>query len=127
IIVSERCSGVDNSETIYFYMNLALFEHRAGNTIGALYIISQAMKLWTFIVGSGHPDTLTTFINVATMLQSIKDHKLSVTWILASIDMASKFYGEDSIQVGSLYYQISQPYIFLQDYNEAVNVVRKAH
>lgn len=127
IIISERCSGVDNAETIYFCLNLAFFEHRAGNSAGALYIIDHAIKLWTLVLGEDHPDTLTILLNVGTMLQSIKDYKRSIVWLKASIDLATKLFGEDSLQVANYCYQLSQPYILLQDYNEALNMVRRAH
>lgn len=127
IIISERCCGIDNAEAIYYCLNLALFEHRVGNTVGALHIIEHSMKLWTLVFGDGHPDTLTTLINVGTMLQSLKDYKTSIAWLRESLGIASKLYGQESIHVGSLYYQISKLYILSQDYNEALNMVRKAY
>lgn len=127
VIVQERCSGVDSAEAIFLYLNLALMEHNNNNTYGALQLISHAYKFWSTICSPEHPDSITTMNNIGAMLQNLKLYEQSLHWYKASLDLSIKTYGEDSLNVGALYYQISQAQVVLGDYEGAVESMSKSH
>ncbi|CAN6612016.1 clustered mitochondria protein 1 [Trichomonascus vanleenenianus] len=127
VFIYERVSGVDSNETLYTLLNLAWFENGKGNTVGALEIIKYAYKLWQVVSGPDHPDTLSTIINVCTMLQHLKDYKMTAVWFGKAIELARQIYGGDSITEAQLQYQLSQNYTLAQHFDEAVAATKEAH
>lgn len=127
VIIQERCHGVDSAETMFVYLNLALFEHTNNNTVGALSLIRHAFKYWSSICSPYHPDSITTMNNVATMLQNLKLHSQAVQWYEASRELTLKVYGSSSPNLAALNYQISQSQVVLQEYSAAVESMRESH
>lgn len=127
IILAERTMGVDAPETMLFLLNLAQFEHQAGNTVGALHIIRYVMNLWSVVSGSDHPDTLTTITHVANMLQYLQDFKGSIKWYQMSLSRASALFGDESISAATVNYHLSQSLALDRNFNDAITAVRKSH
>jgi protein TIF31 len=127
IIVSERTLGVDSAETILSYLNLGLFEHANGNTVGALSYLRHALELWKVIYGHGHPDSITTLNNAAVMLQHLKHYHDSRLWFEASLKVCEEVFGKTSINTATLLFQLAQALALDQDASAAVNRMREAY
>lgn len=127
VIIQELCHGVDSSETMLVYLNLALFEHANSNTVGAMNIIRHAFRYLSTLAIPEHPDFITTMNNIATMLQNLKLHDQAVKWYEASLKLTLKVHGASSPNLAALHYQISQSHVVLADYNAAVESMRESH
>ena len=127
VIISERCLGTDSAETLYVCLNVALFEHSNGNTVGALHISKFALERLRYITNLAHPELIVTMSNVAAMLQTIKAYDSSVKWYNSAIDLAMTVYGPESVNVGTLYFQFSQLQVLMKEYKAAVKTMQKAH
>ncbi|PVU88341.1 hypothetical protein BB559_005618 [Furculomyces boomerangus] len=71
IIANERSSGVDDTETIYNYLNLAMFEFSNGRTEIALGYIYHALDLWKLVGTLNHPILSVIYSNIAAMHQQL--------------------------------------------------------
>ena len=55
VVISERCSGLDDSETVEYYTDLALVEQMGNNPTTALRLIKYAIELYVTAYGPDHP------------------------------------------------------------------------
>ncbi|ODQ63650.1 hypothetical protein NADFUDRAFT_84276 [Nadsonia fulvescens var. elongata DSM 6958] len=127
VIISERVNGIDSTDTIFVYLNLALFQHANGNTIGALNAIKHAFQYWLTMFGINHPDTITTMTNIAIMLSSLKLFQEAKGWYERSLTLASDINGEQSISVATLHFMLAQSYASLGEIEESIKYMRLSH
>lgn len=127
VIVSERIMGLDSSDTILSYLNLALFEHAVGNTKLALAYIKHALDLWKVVYGPKHPDSITTINNAAVMLQHLKLYHDSRIWFETSLSVCQEVSGKTSVNTATLLFQLAQALALDQDPKAAVNHMREAY
>lgn len=120
VIVFERTTGVDSSDTIAAYLNLALYEHGNGNSKLALGYVHHCLELWKIVYGPDHPDSITTLNNAAVMLQSMKRYHESRIWFEASLALAEKMSGKSSVSTGTLLFQLAQAQVLDRDHHGAV-------
>ncbi|OBT62356.1 hypothetical protein VE03_08431 [Pseudogymnoascus sp. 23342-1-I1] len=127
VIVSERTLGVDSAETLLSYLNLGLFSHANGETKLALAYIKHALQLWKVIYGQNHPDSITTTNNAAVMLQHLKLYHESRLWFEASLEICETVFGKQSINAGTLLFQLAQALALDQDSKASVNRMRESY
>lgn len=127
VIISERTLGIDSSETILSYLNLALFEHGNGNTNVALSCMRHALELWKIVYGLKHPDSITTINNAAVMLQHLKLYPESRQWFEASLIISEEVSGKFSVNTATLCFQLAQALALDQDSKGAVQRMREAY
>lgn len=127
VIVSERTLGVDSAETLLSYLNLGLFSHANGETKLALAYIKHALQLWKVIYGQNHPDSITTTNNAAVMLQHLKLYHESRLWFEASLEICESVFGKQSINAGTLLFQLAQALALDQDSKASVNRMRESY
>lgn len=127
VIISERTLGVDSSETILSYLNLALFEHGNGNTDMALRCMHHALELWKIVYGPNHPDSITTLNNAAVMLQTQKRFHESRQWFEASLRVSEEVSGKMSVNSATLAFQLAQALALDHDPKGAVTKMRDAY
>ena len=126
VIISERTLGIDSSETILCYLNLALFEHGNGNTLVALSCMRHALELWKLIYGPKHPDSITTINNAAVMLQHLKLYSESRKWFELSLAISEDVSGKTSVNTATLSFQLAQALALDHDAKGAVQRMREA-
>ena len=127
VIISERTLGIDSSETILSYLNLAYFENGVRNTSIALACVRHALELWKVIYGSNHPDSITTLNNAAVMLQQLQYYKESRQWFEKSLEISEEVSGKSSVNTATLLFQLAQALVLDQDHKAAVNRMREAY
>ena len=127
VIISERTLGIDSSETILSYLNLALFEHGNRNTTVALVCVRHALELWKIIYGSKHPDSITTLNNAAVMLQQLQFYSESRHWFETSLAISEEVSGKQSVNSATLLFQLAQALVLDQDHKGAVHRMREAY
>lgn len=127
VIISERTLGIDSSETILSYLNLALFEHGNRNTSAALSCVRHALELWKVIYGSNHPDSITTLNNAAVMLQQLQLYQESRQWFEMSLAISEEVSGKQSVNTATLLFQLAQALVLDQDHKGAVHRMREAY
>jgi protein TIF31 len=127
VVVSERTLGVDSAETLLSYLNLGLFEHANGETKMALAYIRHALELWKVIYGPNHPDSITTINNAAVMLQHLKFYHESRLWFEASLNICESIFGKQSVNTGTLLFQLAQALALDQDSKASVNRMRESY
>lgn len=126
VIVAERTMGIDAAETILSYLNLGLFEHATGNSKAALSYVIHALDLWKVVYGPNHPDSITTLNNAAVMLQSMKRYHESRLWFEASLKISEAVSGKNSVNSGTLLFQLAQALALDNDAHAAVNRMRES-
>ena len=127
VVISERTLGIDSTETILSYLNLALFEHGNGNTDMALKCMNHALELWKIVYGHHHPDSITTLNNAAVMLQSQKRYHESRQWFEASLQISEEVSGKESVNSATLAFQLAQALALDHDPKAAVTKMRDAY
>ena len=127
VIISERTLGIDSSETVLAYLNLALFEHGNRNTSVAVSCVRHALELWKIIYGSKHPDSTTILNNAAVMLQQLQSYHESRQWFEASLAISEEMSGKSSVSTATLLFQLAQALVLDQDHKGAVNRMREAY
>ncbi|KAK9366675.1 clustered mitochondria-domain-containing protein [Lipomyces kononenkoae] len=127
VIIAERTIGLDSSETVLMYLNLALCEHANGNSYIALECIRHAFSIWRIITGDDHPDIVTTMNNAAVMLQSLQEYHDSRKWFEESLALCQSIFGDRSINAATLYFQLAQALVLTQDSHGAVKKMRDAY
>ena len=127
VIISERTLGIDSSETILNYLNLALFEHGNQNTSVALSCVRHALELWKITYGTNHPDSITTLNNAAVMLQHLQLYKESRLWFEMSLQISEEVSGKQSVNTATLLFQLAQALVLDQDHKAAVHRMREAY
>lgn len=108
VIVSERTLGVDNAETLLFYLNLSLFLHGSSDSKSALAYVKHALDLWKVIYGPDHPDSITTLNNAAVMLQHLQAYHESRIWFEEALGVCERVMGKNSLSSASLLFQLAQ-------------------
>jgi protein TIF31 len=108
VIVSERTLGVDNAETLLFYLNLSLFLHGSSDSKSALAYVKHALDLWKVIYGPDHPDSITTLNNAAVMLQHLQAYHESRVWFEEALGVCERVMGKNSLSSASLLFQLAQ-------------------
>ena len=127
VIISERTLGIDSSETILSYLNLALFEHGNRNTTVAVACVRHALELWSIIYGPKHPDCMTTLNNAAVMLQQLQVYHESRLWFEKSLSISEEISGKSSVSTGTLLFQLAQALVLDGDHKGAVHRMREAY
>ena len=127
VIISERTLGIDSSETILSYLNLALFEHGNRNTTVAVSCVRHALELWKIIYGPKHPDCMTTLNNAAVMLQQLQIYHESRIWFEKSLSTSEEISGKSSVNTATLLFQLAQALVLDGDHKGAVHRMREAY
>lgn len=127
VIISERTLGVDSSETVHAYLNLALFEHGNRNTAVALSYVRHALELWKIVYGPNHPDCTTTLNNAAVMLQNLQAYQKSRLWFELSLGISEEISGKSSVSTATLLFQLAQALVLDGDHKGAVQRMREAY
>ena len=127
VIISERTLGIDSSETILAYLNLALFEHGNRNTAVAIACVRHALELWKITYGPNHPDSITTLNNAAVMLQQLQFYKESRLWFEKSLSISEEVAGKQSVNSATLLFQLAQALVLDGDHKGAVHRMREAY
>ena len=127
VIISERTLGIDASETILSYLNLALFEHGNRNTKTAVACVRHALDLWNIIYGHKHPDCMTTLNNAAVMLQQLHKYHESKIWFEKSLSLSEEISGKSSVNTGTLLFQLAQALVLAGEHKVAVHRMREAY
>ena len=127
VIISERTLGVDSSETILSYLNLALFEHSNRNSALAVACVRHALELWNIVYGHDHPDIVTTYNNAAVMLQQLQNYKQSRSLFEKSLEISEQMSGRSSVSTGTLLFQLAQALVLDGDHKGAVHKMREAY
>jgi protein TIF31 len=126
VVIAERTLGLDASETILAYLNLALFEHACDRSVLGLKYILHAIELSKIAYGANHPDSITILNNGAVMLQSLKRYHESRIWFEASVAMCDQVSGKASVNTATLLFQLAQALALDQDHRAAVNRMRES-
>ncbi|ORY67839.1 hypothetical protein LY90DRAFT_504520 [Neocallimastix californiae] len=122
IIIFERTIGVDHSETIMQYFNLAYYEFNLGNIKKALYYIKHALYHWNLLKKNElHPNDTNVLKSIASILRNIKCYELSLQFYKLVLNANKLFYGNKHLMTGLSYHQVTQSYCFLNDFKSAVN------
>ena len=127
VIIYERTLGIDASETIHAYLNLALFEHGDRNTAVALTYVRHALELWKIVYGGRHPDSATTISSVATMLQSLHSYHRSRLWYEICLEVSIEFSGRNSMASATMLFQLAQALVLDGDHKGGVAPMREAY
>ncbi|KAL9099404.1 MAG: hypothetical protein Q9163_005089 [Psora crenata] len=127
VIISERTLGIDSSETILSYLNLALFEHSNRSTTVGLSCVRHSLELWKIIYGPNHPDCMTTLNNAAVMLQQLQIYRDSRIWFEKSLLMSEEVSGKSSVNTATLLFQLAQALVLDGDHKGAVHRMREAY
>lgn len=127
VIISERTLGIDSSETILSYLNLANIENGSQNTTVALSCVRHGLDLWKMIYGSNHPDCITTLNNAAVMLQQIQLYKESRQWFEMSLATSEEVSGKFSVNTATILFQLAQALVLDRDPKGAVHRIREAY
>ena len=127
VIISERTLGVDASETILSYLNLALFEHGNRNTVIAVSCVRHALELWKIVYGPKHPDCMTTLNNAAVMLQQLQKYHDSRIWFEKSLSISEEISGNSSVNTATLLFQLAQALVLDGDHKGAVHRMKEAY
>lgn len=56
VVISERVHGIDSSETLHCYSELAIFEHSIGNSELAMKLLQHTVALSNAMYGDNHPE-----------------------------------------------------------------------
>ncbi|KAI8924202.1 clustered mitochondria-domain-containing protein [Entophlyctis helioformis] len=121
VIISERVHGVDSSETIQQYMNLAYFEYAAGHLVLGLKYMHHALHYWQLLCAGGeHPDTAAIFANVATMLQNMGLNVQAVTFFEQAAKLNDSIHGANSGLTANAYEVLTQAYVMQGDFRKAL-------
>lgn len=122
IIIFERTIGVDHSETIMQYFNLAYYEFNLGNIKKALYYIKHALYHWNLLKKNElHPNDTNVLKSIGSILRNIKCYKLSLEFYKLVLNANKLFYGNKHLMTGLSYHQVTQSYCLLKDFKSAVN------
>jgi len=122
IIIFERTIGVDNSETIMQYFNLAYYEFNLGNIKKALYYIKHALYHWNLLKKNElHPNDTNVLKSIGSILRNIKCYELSLKFYKLVLNANKLFYGNKHLMTGLSYHQVTQSYCLLNDFKSAVN------
>ena len=127
VIISERTLGIDSSETILAYLNLALFEHGYRNTAAALAYVKHALELGKLVYGLKHPDCTTTLNNAAVMLQNLQSYHQSRLWFEMSLNISEEISGRSTVSTATLLFQLAQALVLDGDHKAAVQRMREAY
>lgn len=66
VIISERVHGIDSSETLHYYSELALFEHSVGNVELAFKLLKHTVVLSNAIYGDNHPEKARAAVSISS-------------------------------------------------------------
>lgn len=131
LLLTERTLGPDSSEFLLTGVNLALLEHAAGNTVGALYIYEHIMKYWNCVVPADHPDSAIAMTNIASMFFVLQKWEESCEWFERALALLDASSDEEStnrqILRANCRYQLAQTYIFQKMFKEALESMKSAH
>lgn len=64
VVVAERSLGLDSSEVIQGYTDLAVLEHTVGNALVAMRLNRHVISLWTASYGKSHPATFGVLVRL---------------------------------------------------------------
>ncbi|KAF2668418.1 hypothetical protein BT63DRAFT_402303 [Microthyrium microscopicum] len=126
VVIAERTLGLDASETILAYLNLALFEHGCGRSRLGLKYLLHAMGLCQVAYGPNHPDSITILNNGAVMLQSLRRYHESRIWFEKSVSLADQVSGKASVNSATLLFQLAQALALDKDHRASVNRMRES-
>ncbi|OLY84774.1 Clustered mitochondria protein-like protein [Smittium mucronatum] len=140
IVANERSSGVDDTETIYNYLNLAMFEHANKNTELAINYIYHALDLWKLVGSLSHPILSVIYSNLAAMHQQLLvDESASTVSSTAnktndsliffekSASLRQFLYGEESVLTASSVLNYAKAIASTGDFKLAVKKVKTAY
>ena len=90
VLIYERVLGVDHTDTVASYINLAIYCHNSGQTSVALRLMYRARYLLTLACGEDHPEVATCDCNIALMLHSFKQFESSLAFLENSLRVFEK-------------------------------------
>lgn len=70
VVISERVHGIDSSETLHCYSELAIFEHSIGNSELAMKLLQHTVALSNAMYGDNHPEKARAAVGRCLLISS---------------------------------------------------------
>lgn len=128
LVICERVLGIDDSETIIYYLNVSLFEFGNNNPSAGLMLLKHVAKYWSTVIDNDNPEIMTTSSNCIRMMEKLKMipeiRNFFESFIL---ERTIKLFGEDSEKAALTWFQMAQYDLVLEKFEPARENFSKAH
>ncbi|KAJ3328222.1 hypothetical protein HDU91_004166 [Kappamyces sp. JEL0680] len=101
-------------------MNLAFFEFSAGNSVLGLRYMKHALAQWSLISGGDHPDAVSIYANIGTMLQKLEAHDLAIAYLEKALATNAMLSGPESENAIHSHDLLTKAYFLKGDYRKSL-------
>ncbi|CAK9304623.1 unnamed protein product [Gordionus sp. m RMFG-2023] len=119
-IMSERIFGIDHSNTIIDYINLALYYVANFRTGCALKLLYRARYLLLLITDNDHPELIALDSNLGLVLYANGLYELSMSYLENALRLSIDYYGETNLKTAVIHHLIAGVHSCKGDFRTAI-------
>ncbi|VDN06962.1 unnamed protein product [Thelazia callipaeda] len=124
-LMSERCNGLDDANTIMEYLNLAHFSFANLHIAAALKLLYRARYLLLLIHGEDHPVMAEIDGNIGVILHAVQEFDDALKFLKNALKLHQKYLEPQSLKIALIYHLIARTYSCRGDFRSALQMEKE--
>uniref|UniRef100_A0A915DZE8 Clu domain-containing protein n=1 Tax=Ditylenchus dipsaci TaxID=166011 RepID=A0A915DZE8_9BILA len=125
VMISERCNGIDNYETILDYINLAHYSFANMHIASSLKLLYRARYLMLVAHGDNHPVMAQIDANIGVILYSVQEYELAVKFLNHALKLYLKYDVTFCLKTALLFHVIARTHSCRGDFRTALSMEKE--
>ena len=121
-----RCMNLQTEYYAGMLHQIGYLNYYQGNYESALEWFQKALRIRERILGTGHPDTASTYHNIADVYWAQGNYNSALNWYQKALCIRERVLGTDHPDTTTAYNDIAVVYYELRDYDSALEWFQKA-
>ncbi|CAG9538278.1 unnamed protein product [Cercopithifilaria johnstoni] len=124
-LMSERCSGLDSSNTVIEYLNLAHFSFANLHIAAALKLLYRARYLLLLIHGENHPFMAEIDANIGVILYAVQEFDDALKFLQNALKLHLTYLEPQALKTALIYHLMAKTYSCRGDFRTALQMEKE--
>ncbi|KHN83700.1 Clustered mitochondria -like protein [Toxocara canis] len=125
-LMSERCNGLDNANTILEYLNLAHFSFANLHIVASLKLLYRARYLLMLVHGENHPLMAQIDGNIGVILYAVQEYDDALKFLQSALKLHQTYMEPRALKTALIYHLMARTYSCRGDFRTALQM-EKVH
>ncbi|KAL4001736.1 Clustered mitochondria family protein [Acanthocheilonema viteae] len=124
-LMSERCNGLDNANTVIEYLNLAHFSFANLHIAAALKLLYRARYLLLLIHGENHPFMAEIDGNIGVILYAVQEFDDALKFLQNALKLHLTYLEPQALKTALIYHLMARTYSCRGDFRTALQMEKE--
>ncbi|VDK79802.1 unnamed protein product [Litomosoides sigmodontis] len=124
-LMSERCNGLDNANTVIEYLNLAHFSFANLHIAAALKLLYRARYLLLLMHGENHPFMAEIDANIGVILYAVQEFDDALKFLQNALKLHLTYLEPHALKTALIYHLMARTYSCRGDFRTALQMEKE--